>query len=350
VDHQVKDYRGLDSMFSIHSWYPAVNPLSRDISIAVKSTNLLGSVGAQAGYVYNWNENGHAGLATVSYAGLYPIFDLNGVIGTRGSTYTHTDAATGKKTTKFYSWMEKSGGLGIRLPFNFSRGLTAVMMTLGIRGDVVQITDQTVDFQDTNNNGIFTPLTYYMTFNRLTWWSNDINPRWGQTLDISFSHTPMKTDYHGKLFSVVADLFFPGIFRANSLYMEGGFEYQEGNEYHFSSRMLFPRGYPYTYHDMFAKGSANYTFPIVNPDLNIYLCYIKRIYLNLFHDTGAALREGGRDLYRSAGVEFLFEVNPLALPLPLHIGARWSYLFDDEKAEGTRNDYSLVVRLGYIEY
>jgi len=339
-EYEVKDYSGIKTAFSVHSWYPMVSPLSRDISIAVKSTNLLGSMGARVGYIYNWNENAHAGLATLSYAGMYPIFDLNGIVGTRGSTYSQVDAL-GRERTKFYSWMEKSGGMTVRLPFNFSRGLTMTNFEMGVRGDVVSISDQPVRFKNTNNNGLFTPITYYMTFDRLTQWTYDINPRWGQVLNLYYSHTPFKTDYHGQMLSSTATFFFPGIFRSNSLYFEGAFEYQDGDEYHYSSRILFPRGYEYEYNGVFTKGSINYTFPLLHPDANLYIVYIRRIYLNMFHDMGIAFDGGDRDYYRSAGAEFMFDISPIALPVSISVGLRWSFLFDND--EHKRNNFGLAI-------
>jgi hypothetical protein len=65
--------------------------------------------------------------------------------------------------------------------------------------------------------------------------------------------------------------------------------------------------------------------PLFYPDWSIgQAAYIKRISGNLFYDYGKV----GSLLYRSTGVEGVFDTNFLHFPFPLRIGVRYAYRID----------------------
>jgi hypothetical protein len=65
--------------------------------------------------------------------------------------------------------------------------------------------------------------------------------------------------------------------------------------------------------------------PLLYPDLALsQLGYIKRVSGNLFYDYGKV----GNRLYRSTGVEAVFDLNFLHFPDTLRFGVRYAYRID----------------------
>jgi len=65
--------------------------------------------------------------------------------------------------------------------------------------------------------------------------------------------------------------------------------------------------------------------PLLYPDLAIsQLAYIKRVAGNLFYDYGKV----GNQLYRSTGVEAVFDLNFLHFPYNFRLGVRYAYRID----------------------
>ena len=322
--YEVEDYSGFLDLINVHSWSPYFNTYDKEISVYLYSNNILNTTTVTAGYVFNWNEYSHTGVAAITYRGWFPVLRLYGNYGTRASTYKDR-----YNRRVFYNWREASAGFAVALPFNFSRRRWSRSFEVEAEIEYTYISDQEVQFRYENNNGFFVPLSYQMRFTNTTEWNRDLNPRWGQVLSVRFSHTPIKeADYYGYLLSANGSFYFPGIFKNNSLSFKANFEMQDGRDYRFSSLSLFPRGYDYDFYEKFFIGSINYTFPIWYPDLNLlWAAYIKRIYMNIFLDYGLEVPNTGA-YYRSAGGELVFEFKPLGYNFTLFLGARYSYLLD----------------------
>ncbi|TAL30659.1 MAG: hypothetical protein EPN93_19490 [Spirochaetes bacterium] len=347
----VRDYGGPDALFTLHSWNPMPGPNPSDLTLLVTSTNMLNTLQLSAGYIYNYNERTHTGLALLSYAGLYPIVDIGILYGDRTSTYD-IEFPGGKTETRYYSWREVSPTASIRVPLNLTRD--RYMTLLELKTDIAYtfISDLELPESHKNNNGTFAPLTYSLNFSRGYQWIKDIYPVLGQQASVSYAHTPFEGDYHGSLFSAWATMFFPGLFSHQSLYFQGAYERQREHNYRFESMVLFSRGYEYVFFDDFYRVSSNYTIPLylTNPGLqaladlkHMYqhylggLIYIKRIFINAFYDHGTGMGNNRQLLFRSAGAELNFETHLLTLPIPLVIGYRQSYLFDQKNSKN-RNE------------
>ncbi|HEY1406144.1 MAG TPA: hypothetical protein VF857_06000, partial [Spirochaetota bacterium] len=342
-EYPTDDYSGFTSLFNVHSWYPFFNPVSKDLSIDLISTNILNSCSTTAGYVYNKNEKTNSGKASLSYAGFYPIFNFSGIYGERTSTYTVKNNKN-KDETKFYSWKEKTAKGTVHLPLNFSSGLYLTSVDIGADAAYTDISDlhHLRDFH--NNNGRFVPITYWINAYNVTFEYGYIVPLLGQVLSASYSHTPFKkSDYDARFLSVDGTFYFPGVFHRNSLYVEGGYERQSGADYHYGSKFLFARGYEASFHETIMKGSGNYTFPLLYPDQNmLWLFYLKQVYINVFGDYCRVKDHSRTDNFRSAGGELMFEINPFNIPLvPFHVGYRFSYLLDGKKK--TNNEFVLMI-------
>jgi hypothetical protein len=85
------------------------------------------------------------------------------------------------------------------------------------------------------------------------------------------------------------------------------------------------RGYTAVIGRDLEKIGTTYAFPLFYPDLAIgKAAYAKRVSGGLFYDYGKV----GEQLYRSAGVEAVFDVGILHFPQSLRAGVRWAYRLD----------------------
>ena len=346
--------------FTPYQWLPWVDTTTHTASIAAAAGDYLSTTSLMVGGTWNYNEKTASGQAAVSYLGAYPVLTLSGIYGNRYSTYTRNDE------TEIYSWFEKTAEASVSLPFNFSRGLTTRTLTLGVSAGYRVISDKTWDepYIDVQNDGAYMPVKYFLSFVNADVWSSDIKPRWGQTIDLSYTHTPRKLDYATSLVSARGVFYFPGIFRRNSLYIEGGCEKTgKMDRPLLESNILFPRGYSEQRFEILSKASVNYTFPLFYPENHpgwlLGLGYIKQVYANLFYDHGycaasfiasssdTSPRADGPKYFRSAGAEIVAEWLPFCYQLPIHIGFGRVYLFDpeNEKKDGGHWSYSMVLQI-----
>ncbi|MFC1668857.1 hypothetical protein ACFL20_00575 [Spirochaetota bacterium] len=339
-NHNIKDYNTFCGLFNIHSWGPGTDVFRRDISFLITSTNLLQTMNISLGYLFNWNEMTHAGIASIMYAGWFPVIEITGKYGTRNPIYQDSLGNTYRDR-----WHEARAGLMVSLPFNFSRRGWMRTFTIGAGADYIHVLNMDAKFVRLVNNGKIVPVIYSLQMNNTKTWIRDIKPRWGQVLNASFTHTPVKLDYHGYRFSSQLTLYFPGIFRNNSLFIDATYEMQDNDGY-FESMVLFSRGYLYVFHQHLFRGSANYLFPVVYPDLNLYVFHIKQIYMNIFYDHALNPMDISKQ-YKSTGAEIVFEIFPLGYNLPIHIGARYAYKFD---GRGNPHFGGIVIAMGMAVY
>jgi len=326
--YESRDYSALGNLINIHSW--GLSPESDDnsVKLSLTSRNVMNTFGAAVGFDFNWNEMNGAVMAGVSYAGLYPIMSAGGSYGMRTSSYTAEDG--GRKP---YTWNEKSARFGLRVPLNLTSGLYQAYLTFGAEIARTQVSNKTAHFADEVNDGALTPLSWSVDLAAGYGWIRDFNPRWGQFFSAVYRHTPFAADrYNGDLFSMRADLYFPGAFSAHSLSVQGAAEWGNPTGYRFASEILFPRGYGERRHELLLKGGVNYAFPLWYPDLHIWsLLNFQRLRVNLFYDHGEAYDNGPRSRYRSAGFELIVDYNLFSLPALLNTGLRGSYLFDEKR-------------------
>lgn len=354
--YQSKKFNHFTHLINVHSWLPAVDPLSHDLSFTLSSRNLLGTTEIKAGYNYNWNEKTHAGLMNISYAGLYPIIDAGVLYGQRSSTYDVEYFFDQKEKTYHYQWRELKPTLGLRVPFNLTRSMFDTYLTLGVRGSYTMVWGMDLHSryftEHSNHNGSFIPISYYASFYNGYQWFADIHPFLGQVIDVVYSHTPFRGYTSGSLFSVSGTFYFPGILRHHSLFLQGGYESQSPHEYRFESRMLFPRGYDYEFSQYLARGCVNYTFPIFSPDWNLgHVFHFKRFYANLFGDYGAGMegkpgKLGVVEYYRSAGLELYAEMHFFTIEVPIILGIRGFYRFDQHDDYARPYGFQILFGIG----
>ena len=358
--YTVRRYRPLGHLLKVHSW--SFTPFAPRYGLSLLSSDLLDLSSMSGGVEYNSNESAFSALGDFSLAAWYPVFSVGGRWGERAGGYEiKTREAKGgslevQEKEKTDKWTEKSLRGGVELPLNFSRGpyqasayLSAKAELTDIAGrdnlnrpaddlywpDSSSVNQEVKDVFTKNHNGRFVPLTYQLTFRR---WRHravrDLTPAWGQSLRLTYRHTPFAGDYDGALLSGRLEFFVPGLAAHHSLRLVGAYERQEpanAHPYRFASEQPFVRGYDYEFHRRFYQGAVNYALPLLYPDWNLgALVYLKRIKANLFYDYGRGEDDSQPpEIYQSAGAELTTNFHPFSLPIPLDMGMRYAYRFDE---------------------
>ena len=355
--YPVSGYRPLGHLLDVHSW--SYSPAPPRYTLGLTSNDLLDLSSMSGGVEYNSNERAFSVLGDFSLAAWYPVFSVGGRWGERVETYKVENRENGLTTTASEvedKWTEKSLRAGVELPLNFSRGpwqsfahLSAEVEWTDIAGrdrlnrpaddlywpDAGSAEQAVRDVFTTNHNGRFAPLTYQLSWQRSrASAARDLGPLWGQSLQLTYRHTPLAGDYDGALLAGQLGLLFPGVAAHHSLQLESGYEWQQpagANPYRFASQQPFVRGYSYRFHRRFYQGQANYALPLFYPDWNVgALAFFQRLKVNFFYDYGRGT--GGWQppkTYQTAGAELTTDFHVFSLPIPLEMGLRYAYRFDE---------------------
>ena len=131
-----KEYNSIIRWPNFYSWslLPGTNTGKSDISLSLKSKNLLGSSAVTITRSYNLNEETNFTSLGLTYAVFYPIINIGGTTGSRSSTFDTSIIRSGRyvDTTMNYSWNEQSVYAGISLPFDFSAGKYQTTLIAGV--------------------------------------------------------------------------------------------------------------------------------------------------------------------------------------------------------------------------
>ena len=323
-EYEVQNYRPMTHLLNVHSW--TYQPLPPDLGFYLFSNDTLNMASLIGRLTYNLNEKklgfGVSGL----YSGLFPLLDFSLNYGGRSTVY---EDQKGERET--FSWQETSASLGIHIPLNLSRGNYRTSLSLGSNLSLTSVAGKTFADPYENGNGLLFPLSYELHFVRSKKSSfRDFKPLWGQTVSLFYRHTPWKGDYTGNLAAAKIGLYFPGLFKHHSLFIQWGLEGQNPINYQFSSELLFPRGYDYIFHDSFSKFSFNYAFPLAYPDWTVDgIFYLKRLRTNLFYDYGVGHIGHKTNTFQSFGIELRMDFHVLDLPVELELGLRLAYRLMD---------------------
>ena len=328
IGYPVKDYHPFRHLFQFHSWL--ISPDSLNTGVIVFSNNVMNTAAASAGLFYNRQEKEFGYLASFSYGGWYPVFDVSAQRLYRSAKYKTT---SGGSLTD--NWAENMLTAAVRLPLNFSIGSCRRQLQLSVAAQGIQVQNRRIPLTFEVNNGSFYPLRYTLSFASVKAYAlKDVRRQWAQMAEALFEHTPFSGDYQGAHFWGRVRLYFPGLFKHHSLRFTAGYEWQDPVNYRFPSYLPFPRGYSFSSHNQAALFNADYALPLFYPDWNLSAWfYLKRIRANLFYDAGKLFGESGVTYRQSAGVEVLFDHYWFSFPVELEMGYRFSYPFGLNKAQ-----------------
>jgi len=302
TSYAVERYRPWLHLFTIHSWGPTSGP--PDLGFGLISNDKMGLAAFNASLLYNTDERAFGVQTGGTYSRFYTALDVSFTDRHRRLDFVdHED-----------NWNESTADAGFHVPLNLSRGYYFTGMSFGAGVESVRLM----------GHGLV-PLAYGIGIRRARQMSaRDLAPAWAQLLRLTYRQSPWHGFYTANYLSADGRFALPGLAPHHSLQLEGGYERQNGN-YFFSSQVLFPRGYRAVTGRDLTKFSASYALPLFYPDWALgQLAYIKRVSGNVFYDYGKVANQ----LYRSTGLELLFDLGVLHFPDSLRAGVRYAWLLD----------------------
>ncbi|MEP2023755.1 MAG: hypothetical protein ABJH98_19650 [Reichenbachiella sp.] len=334
-------YPKVAKAFRPHTWGLNAIPTDNDYSIGITSKDLLETTTMSASAIYNNNEKTWRGNVNMSYQAFYPIIDLSYGFGKRSALASRNDGSVVS-----YNWTEDVFESGIRIPFYLTNSRYNRSANLGVNYTYIHAHDYELPPDLMSDDQKLFALNYNFSFFRLLKRSFlDLNSKWGQTIYLSYQHTPLGGTIQGELFSAQSNLYFPGLFNHHSFQLRGSYEQSNQEEYLFSSPITFTRGFSYQSFDQFVNLSFNYKLPLIYLDWHVGpIINLQRVYTNVFLDQGIGMNAGQPDdLFYSVGAEVSFNFNLFRLLPLIDMGVRYSYLPD-------ANDQVIEIIFGGITF
>ena len=338
---QVKRYRKLPHLFNIHSWGPlyiGVKDKEIDFGLTVNSQNKLSTLSFSAGYIRDQDYDHGAFTFNGTYSGWWPVFELN--LKTGGYNYYNSGILNVNNQQDTVILYNKSiytkADLTTRLPLNLSGRNHNRTLQPYFRYKIESISrirpDRIYGKYDYSDVHLKLPSRYYQLLEYGMYFSNqtrmttqELAPRWGQSVSGAFSNTPLKNLNLGNIWWIEGRLYFPGLFRNHSLNLYAGHQEMSDRSIYFSNQILYPRGtklYGYNLTTL----RTNYQLPLIYPDLPISsLLYVKRVYGGVFYDLAKEKNRWHNGWYQSYGAELVTDTHILRIPFPIEIGIRTGY-------------------------
>ncbi len=315
-EYPVKKYTPFHDIINFHS--RAIIPDRINPAIELYSSNKLNTAFITTGFSYNTNEDRSKFYTEAVYSGLFPVIKAG--FSRKGRKIT--DPAS-------LSWYETTSSLSILIPMNLSKGVYVRFLDIEseISAKTISESNENSGYRITSGN--INSLSYNLRYSNYKHMSKrDLSPQNGQFFSLEYSYSPWNTKYSGNKFSLFGSLYFPGIFRHNSLKIALTYERQNPVNYIYSSNINFARGYDYKFIKNLIFLTLDYSFPIAYPDFIIGdLFYLKRIKGYLFADLGKGYDSDVSENFNSAGFEIRGDINLFSIPVNLDIGMRVTYRF-----------------------
>ncbi|HPS46184.1 MAG TPA: hypothetical protein PKZ21_03350 [Bacteroidales bacterium] len=325
--YESKPYRKLLHLFNPHSWLPFyLNADNIDVKpgVSLMSQNLLSNTFATVGY--EWDKNIKEGRyhADISYKGLYPIFNFSYLKGKQAGIYQNQkytyDISNLKASLSVpFAFLHNQFLRGCR--FNLSTNYYNITHNESTPEILMQGEAQTMEYR-------------VFAYNQVKSVERDIRPRWGQSIELNYFHSPFHKNNFGTLKSVEASFFFPGFFKHHSLQVYAGVQDKQKSDFYFGDVVSYPRGYSYAMSDDLFSISNNYRLPLAYPDKHVgSVLYIKKIQANLFIDYAQGKYNLAQKTYFSYGSDILSQVHLFRFSIPFYIGLRASYMPNEKEME-----------------
>lgn len=317
-----KKYIKLTHLFNIHSWgllqIDATNE-TMNPGFSVMSQNKLST----SFFTYGYNALTQQTSLSYKYAGWFPIIEVARAYGWRtDSLMTETNEILK------YTWYEDQYTQMVSLPLNFTRNKYQRVIAASAQHSYITKTMSRyspVRFRRDTYNLISYKLAFYNFLKRAP---RDLASKWGQQLELNFTHDPVMGTTAGTMISGEANLYFPGLLKHHSLQVYTGFQYKVIADYNFYDKVVYPRGYMYLVQnqDEVMSVLTSYKLPLAYPDLHCgSVLYMKRMKATLFYDYATAYTLGGNSVLQSAGVDLLADMHVLRFFTPVDVGIRAAF-------------------------
>ncbi|NVO19335.1 MAG: hypothetical protein HXX13_06525 [Bacteroidetes bacterium] len=312
-------------LFNFHSWAPVYfnyDKSEASTGVSFMSQNQLSTATTIAGY--DWDYAGKTGLFRLSYtySGWYPVLDVDATYGKIAFQAPANDSAESYRYTIDVSKI--SGGISLPLIFNQGKYYTGVQLVARSSFEKRTHNESRAPgkFEGLLNSASYKILVYHYIKQAV----KDVYPKWGQVLNLNYSHTPFTESVKYSYGSIESTLYFPGIFRHNGIRLYAAYQKNWNSDKYYTDLIAYPRGTLARANEQMMSFRFNYKFPFLYPDLSLgSIAYFKRLKANLFYDHAYAWRNGGMKQFDSMGAELTTDAHFLRFLLPFDIGVRQGY-------------------------
>jgi hypothetical protein len=337
-------YRKIAHLFNFHSWFPfygdideiKADPTAIRPGVTLMSQNHLSTLIATAGYEYSGGN--HYLHSAIKWSGWHPVIEAEVTWG--GNQVVSTDTVTrplpedlGRNLQVNVSvydqlWFARGKFRQLLMPalyINYSNRFTYIYDINSYDRDLFNLTGR----------------LYFSNTFRTAY--RDINPRWGQVIDVRLTAAPWDSDLYGTRRYARSIFFFPGVAANHSLVLKAGYENQSPtSNLIYRNTITWPRGFN---KDMISEKllslSADYTMPLFYPDLTAgSLLYLKRIRGSLYYDQSRSFGTfdydnhsyiNGLSVFSSTGAELLADFYVLRFPFEISAGAGAGYVIGEQR-------------------
>ncbi|HWR33479.1 MAG TPA: hypothetical protein VN451_08140, partial [Chitinophagaceae bacterium] len=331
-------YKKLRHAFNIFGW--GIDPVTNlpQISLGVRSVDMLSTTTVQAGIRYDNDEKEFAKYFMLDYQGLYPQFFFTFLDGRRKTIFPESEGIASLNGISYDLVHYRRYTIGTQLPLNLSSGPYIRKTNITIQGGY---TDFTILNRRTNENGYnknklgnFYSMEYDAYYEmRLRQSMRDVGPRFGSILQFSFRNTPARSFFQATQKAADAVFFLPGFFKHHSIRLRYNWQEDDNSTYHFENRFDFVRNKRSQLFHQWNLWSVDYKLQLCYPEAAFLngLLYFQRIKADFFAEYGtgklsfANTAEKNR-YYTNLGVELTSDVNLLRFLVPFDAGIRVSYL------------------------
>jgi hypothetical protein len=339
ISYEAKPYSKAGHLLNFHSWFPFYtdidelrsDPTAIRPGVTLLSQNHLSTLISTIGYEYS--DGSHYLHSGIKWKGWYPVIEADLTYG--GKQIVTKDSSTTQDPADISGDMILNTSVYDQLWFARGkfRQLFMPALYMNYRNRYTYLTEE-----NEYDKGIVLLTGRLYLSNTFRTAYRDINPRWGQVIDLRITAAPWDNDLYGSRRYAKGILFFPGFFTNHSFVLSTGYENQQPvREMLYRNNVAYPRGYgDNLISEKLFSFSADYTMPLFYPDLAAgSLLYLKRIRGSLFFDgsTGwgtydyeaKTFTKGSTD-FGSFGAELLADFYLLRLPFELSAGASGGYI------------------------
>jgi hypothetical protein len=339
MSFESKPYSKAAHLLNFHSWFPfygdideiQTDPAVIRPGVTLMSQNHLSTLISTIGYEYSGGSHYlHSGI---KWKGWYPVIEADITYG--GRQEVMKDTVTRPDPADLRGDMIINASVYDQLWFAHGkfRQLFIPALYFSYRNKYTYLSEE-----HEYDKGIFfiTGRLYLSNTFRIAY--RDINPRWGQVIDLRLTSAPWDNKIYSSRKYVRGTFFFPGLFKNHSFTVRAGYETQSPFlKMLYGNNLPYPRGYDeLLISERLFSLSADYTMPLFYPDLAAgSLLYLKRIRASLFFDGSKGrntydyeikkLTEGLTN-FGSYGTELLADFYLLRIPFEMSAGVSAGYM------------------------
>jgi hypothetical protein len=336
--YQATPYKRFSHSLKIYSW--GIDPITNlpDISLGLRSVDMLSTTTLEAGFRFDNNEGRFGKYLRLSYQGIYPQFFFTWYNGRRNTIFPKKEGETTLTNITYDLIRYNNLNLGVGLPLNFSKGAYTTKLNLSSQlgyTDFAALNRRIgANGYDKDKFGNFYSLQHDASFEMRQRQSlRDMGTRLGTLLQFSFRNTPFRSFFQSRQTAIDANFFLPGFFKHHTLKLRASWQEDDNSNYHFENRFDFVRNQITRLFHQWNLWSVDYKLPLCYPDLPLLngLLYFQRLKVDLFTELGTgklsfpnSVRQTRK--YNNYGIELTADVNLFRFLLPFDIGVRSSWL------------------------